>query len=96
MSVTEQRFAIADGKATLLFFGHDGEEQFSGMWQLWLDRKIDFDGILIGSGETREEAIASSVDMLLEGVRALRALSPNGSAARPPGEFSTDVIHREP
>lgn len=86
MSLTEQRFAIADGKATLFFLGHDLNE---GAWQVWLDQKLDFDGIRIGYGADREAAIASAVDILLEGVRALRALSANG-------DISTEVIHREP
>lgn len=70
----EQRYAIAEGAVTLYLLGHGA----GGVWQVWLNHKHDFDGLLLGHGATRDEALNNSIELLLEGVRALRALN-NGS-----------------
>lgn len=73
--LVEQRYAIAEGAASLYLMGH-GER--GGVWQVWLNRKHDFDGLLLGHGATREEALEAATNVLLEGVRALRAIT-NGA-----------------
>lgn len=43
-------------------------------FEVWLNTDAgDFDGLCIGYGESRDEAITSALAVLEEGVRALRA-----------------------
>jgi hypothetical protein len=74
----EERHAIAAAQVTLFLIGHG-----PGTWQVWLDFKQDFDGVRVGVGASREDAISNAVDVLLEGVRALRVLGAVASNGKP-------------
>lgn len=65
---TEQEWASKDYPATELGTGQRLHVCYvGGGWEVWLNRaSVDFDGLVIGTGETRDEAIA-------EAVRALEA-----------------------
>lgn len=45
-------------------------------FEVWLNTDVgDFDGLCIGCGQSREEAVAGAISVLDEGLRALRANS---------------------
>lgn len=64
----EQRYEIASGEKVLFVAG-----QRATGWSVWLNRRDDYDGVNVGSGPSRETAIDAAIEMLLEGVRTLRA-----------------------
>ena len=48
-------------------------------WQVWLNTDVtDFDGLCIGCGESRQEAVADAIAVLDEGLRVLRASASGG------------------
>lgn len=66
--MAEHHYKILHGERDLFIRG----DQATG-WQVWLDSEQDFDGVHLASGPSRETAIASAVEVLLEAVRTLRA-----------------------
>jgi hypothetical protein len=66
---SEHRYPITAGTRTLFVRGSSATG-----WQVWLNIAQDFDGVQLAFGSTRDLALTAAVEVLLEGVRTLRAL----------------------
>jgi hypothetical protein len=79
----EQRFEIVEGAGELLVF------QCGECWQVWLNKKQDFDGVLVASGIDHAEAMQLAIEFLLGAVRVLRNVIDGAAPPEPPDCGST-------
>jgi len=66
----DERIPIADGANVIHLHGPNSRED---SFTIWLNTDVaDFDGLCIGTGESRAEAVEDAIQVLEDGVRALR------------------------
>jgi hypothetical protein len=69
---TEERYTLNQDRGVMHFRGGD-------TWLIWLNQKQDFDGICLGRGATRAEAILDAIDLLDELIMRLVSLEDEGT-----------------